>query len=442
MREYLLHVFRAVVAAGGVIVLCACAPAQTTSGRLSKEIDSYLLQLTQQQLFSGAVLVAKEGEIVLERGYGFADCEKRIRNTPATQFRLASTSKLMTRVAVLLEEERGALDVKQRLSAFLPEYPDGDKITLANLINHTSGIPDLFGEPRYSSASAFMEPITVNELVGLFSERSLAFEPGTRVLYSSPGYVLLAHVTEKTSGVPFGEYLKAHVFTPLGMTGAGHLGCHDPDQPATGYELQNGDLASTGEMDPTYFMGSGGVFAGVRDLYRFFQALYEEGFLSERSMREFGAGRHSGRIWGFRSGFEVMPSRGVVVIVLSNFLHAPIEEIMPEIMSILLEDDVSRLPVEEQAVCVGRYWAPDFDRIEREIRVMPGVDGLGLSILDSSGDVLEMTLHPWVKDRYFTKRDGRFTGITVAFERDSTSRVVGVTLDVYGLRIHAERQDD
>ena len=287
-----------------------------------------------------------------------------------------------------------------------------------------------------------MEPITVKELVGLFRERSLAFEPGTRVLYSSSGYVLLAHVTETTSGIPFGEYLNAHVFMPLGMTGAGHLGCHDPDQPATGYELQNGNLTRTGEMDPTYFMGSGGVFASVRDLYRFSQALYEENFLSERSMREFGAGRHFGRIWGFRSGFEVMPSRGVVVIILSNFFHAPVEEIVPEIISILLEGDVGNRPIEEPAVYVGRYRAPDFDRIEREIQVMLGADGLSLSVVDSSGDELNMTLHPWIKDCYYTKRDGRFAGIMVVFDRDSTSRVVGVMLDVYGLKIHAERQDN
>jgi len=442
MRDCLLHSFQAVVAVGCVLVLCACELERRIPDRLREEIDSLLLQQTERGLFSGAVLVAKEGEILLERGYGYADRIRRIPNTPTTQFRLASTSKLMTRVAVLLEQERGALDMGQRLSAFIPEYPEGDQIKLANLINHTSGIPDLYGEPRYSRASAFMEPIPLEELINLFGERSIAFEPGTRMQYSSPGYVLLAHVVEKSSGVSFEEYLMEHVLKPLGMTSAGHLGFHEPDQPAVGYELLNGDLASTGEMDPTYFRGSGGVFANVRDLYRFYQALYEEDFLSERSMQMYGVGRHFGSIWGFRSGFEPMPSRGIVVIVLSNFFHTPIEDIVAEIMNILLEDDISRQPVEEPAAYVGRYKAPDFDRIEREVRVVLQTEGLGLSIVDSSGDVLEMTLHPWVKDRFLTKIDGRFAGVLVAFDRDVADRVPGVTLDLYGWRIHAQRQDD
>jgi CubicO group peptidase (beta-lactamase class C family) len=430
------------LAVGSALVVGACNPDATTSERLSDEIDRFLLQEAERGRFSGAVLIAKEGEVLLERGYGFADREERIPNTPATQFRLGSTSKLLTRVAVLLEEERDALDTDQPLSAFFPEYPEGDRITLANLINHTSGIPDLYAEPRYSQASAFMEPITVTELIGLFQELPLAFEPGTQVLYSSPGYVLLSQVVGETSGIPFEEYLEERVFKPLGMEGSGHLGFHAPDQPATGYELQGGDLASTGEMDATYFVGSGGVFSSIRDLYRLYQALYEEDFLSERSMQEFTVGRHLGRIWGFRSCFEPMPSRGIVVIVLSNFFHTPVEAIVPEIMTILLRGDVSTQPVEGMAAYVGRYQAPDFDRIGREIRVVSEVDGLGLSIVDTSGHVLEFALRPWVKDRFFCLADGRFTGLMAAFDRDAAGRIPEVTLDVYGWRIRAARLID
>jgi len=427
---------------GATLLLGACTPAEKSPIRLTDKIDEFLLQQTERGLFSGSVLVAKEGEILLEKGYGFADREKRVPNTPTTQFRLGSVSKLMTRVAVLLEEEKGALDVRQNVSAFISEYPEGDKITLANLINHTSGIPDLYGEPRYAEASAFMKPISKAALIGLFGELSLEFEPGTRVLYSSAGYVLLSQVVEKTAGIPFEEYLEERVFTPLGMAGSGHMGFHAPDQAAVGYELQGGNLAITGEMDPTYFLGSGGVFASVRDLYQFYQGLYEEDFLSERSMQEFTVGRHVGRIWGFRACFEPMPSRGIVVIVLSNFFHAPIEEIMPEIMTILLEGDVIGRPVEELGEYVGRYKAPDFDRIGREIRVVSEADGLGLYLVDTSGQVLEVALRPWVKDRFFGTLDGQFTGLMVAFDRDGPYRVPGLTLDAYGCTIHAKRFDD
>jgi CubicO group peptidase (beta-lactamase class C family) len=247
---------------------------------------------------------------------------------------------------------------------------------------------------------------------------------------------------DKSSGNPFEDYLMEELFKPLGMESTGHLGFHESDQPAVGYEFLNGNLASTGEMDPTYFRGSGGVFANVRDLYRFYQALYEEDFLSDRSMQMYGVGRHFGSIWGFRSGFEPMPSRGIVVIVLSNFFHTPIEDIMAEIMNILLEGDIIRQPVKEPAAYVGSFQAPDFDRIEREVRVELQTKGLRLRILDSSGDVLEMTLHPWVKDRFLTRIDSRLAGVLVTFDRDPADRVTGVTLDLYGWRIHAQRKED
>jgi len=153
-------------------------------------------------------------------------------------------------------------------------------------------------------------------------------------------------------------------------------------------------------------------------------------------------GRHVGRIWGFRAGFEPMPSRGIVVIVLSNFFHAPIEAIMPEIMTILLEGDVIGRPAEELGEYVGRYQAPDFDRIGREIRVVSEADGLGLYLVDTSGQVLEVALRPWVKDRFFCMLDGQFTGLMVAFDRDGPYRFPGLTLDAYGCTIHAKRFDD
>ena len=137
-----------------------------------------------------------------------------------------------------------------------------------------------------------------------------------------------------------------------------------------------------------------------------------------------------------------MPSRGLAVIILSNFFHTPIDEILPEIMTTLLEGDVNQQPVEEPATYVGRYQAPDFDRIGREILVVLEADGLCLSIVESSGDVFKVTLHPWVKERFFTKRDGRFAGLMVVFDRDAADRVAGVTLDAYGWRVYAERHED
>jgi CubicO group peptidase (beta-lactamase class C family) len=378
------------------------------------------------------VLVAKEGELLLQKGFGFADREWKEPNTPRTQFRLASTSKLLTRVALFLEAEKGALSVDDPLSKFLPDYPNGDRVSLSNLLNHTSGIPDFYNHPQYSDGIDFTTPITIVELMDRLKEFPLAFDPGTQIRYSNSGYVLLSQVVETTSGIPFSEYLKDRVFSPIGMEDSGHLGFDEPAHPATGYVLDSDTLVRAGEEDPTYYLGSGGVFASVGDLFSFYQALYEDGFLSEPSMRGFTPGRHFGSLWGFRSAFEPVPTRGTVVILLSNLWHAPVEEISSEIMTILFEGDVIEQRADALTEYAGRFRGPDFDRIGAEIRVFIEGDGLRLRLSQVPGETMEMSLLPESRDRFLTMRDGQFTGIIVDFERDDEGEVQGLVFDAYG----------
>jgi len=152
-------------------ILLLCTPGHAPTQDLGTEIDELLVQYLERGVFSGAVWVAKEGEVLLRKGYGFADRGRRVPNTPRTQFRLASTSKLLTRVAVFLEAERGAVSVEERLSTFFPGYPEGDSITLAHLINHTSGIPEIYSHPRFADGAAFTAAITMAELIQLIQFR-------------------------------------------------------------------------------------------------------------------------------------------------------------------------------------------------------------------------------------------------------------------------------
>jgi len=416
-------------------ILLLCTPGHAPTQDLGTEIDELLVQHLERGVFSGAVWVAKEGEVLLRKGYGFADRGRRVPNTPRTQFRLASTSKLLTRVAVFLEAERGAVSVEERLSTFFPGYPEGDSITLAHLINHTSGIPEIYSHPRFADGAAFTAAITMAELIQLIQELPLASNPGTEIRYSSPGYTLLSQVVERTSGSPFSEYLKDRVFTPIGMDDSGHLGFDEPSQPATGYVLESDTLVRAGEQNPTYFLGSGGVFASVRDLYRLYQALYEEGFLSDRSMQDFTPGRHFGSLWGYRSAFEPIPARGTVVILLSNLWHTPVEEISAEIMTILLEGDVVARRTEALTEYTGRFRGPDFDRIGMEIHVIMERDGLKLRLDYIPGETMELSLLPESRDRFLTKRDGQFTGIIVDFERAGNGTIEGLVFDANGWRV-------
>ena len=152
MRDCLLEKFLIMIAVGCVLVVHACSSAERTSDQLTEEIDNLLLQQTETGQFSGAVFIAKGGEVLLEKGYGFADRIQKIPNTPKTQFQLASVSKLITRVSVLLENERGALNTGQCLSDFFPEYPDGDRIKLSYLINCIIGNECTIEMPEVNSS--------------------------------------------------------------------------------------------------------------------------------------------------------------------------------------------------------------------------------------------------------------------------------------------------
>jgi CubicO group peptidase (beta-lactamase class C family) len=415
---------------------------EAPAGTLDVRIDRLLMTYEDRGVFTGAVLIAKNGNVLLEKGYGPADRDGNRPNTPDTPFQIASTSKLLTRVAVLLEADRGTLNVDDVLSEYIPDIPNGATISLAHLIHNTSGIRDLYNDEPFARASDFAGPITPDELLDLFRDLTPTFEPGTRLGYSSPGYVLLARVVERTSGVAFGSYLQENLFGPLGMRRSGHLGFDVPDDPATGYVREGRNLSPAPDVDPDFMLGAGGVVTSARDLYRLYIGLYEKGLLSERSMNVFGGGLHYGHNFGFRSGFVAMPFHGIAVIVLSNHDEAPMEDLVPEILTILLEGDVVDRDASTLEEYVGIYGAPSFDHIDSEMIIRLDDPGLEMRIDFSTGDMLEFSLRPEEGDRFLTVADGEFTGMIVTFDRDSAERIAGLTVNHSGWIIPAVRESD
>jgi CubicO group peptidase (beta-lactamase class C family) len=162
--------------------------------RMEQIIKSYV-----PKQFMGTVLVAEDGKILLDKGYGFANLEWEIPNTPTTKFRLASISKQFTAASILLLEERGKLKVEDPLKKYMPDPPAAwDKITIFNLLTHTSGIPNFTDFPDYRDTEA--AATTPEKLVARFRDKPLDFEPGTKWNYSNSGYVLLGYLIEKISG--------------------------------------------------------------------------------------------------------------------------------------------------------------------------------------------------------------------------------------------------
>jgi CubicO group peptidase (beta-lactamase class C family) len=345
-------------------ILASGGPDQGFAARM----DAYLQAAHKLNRFSGTVLVARGGQIVLRRGYGLADYENDVPNAPETKFRLGSVTKQFASMAILQLEEKGKLKVTDTVRSVFPDYPGGDRITIHNLLTHTSGIPNLTDFPDYLKTMALPSPAL--QTVERFKNLPLDFAPGEKFSYSNSGYILLGAIIEKVTGGSYEDYLRKNVFGPLGMDNSGY------DHPeiilkhrARGYEFSEDRQVNAAYIDMTTPHAAGALYSTVDDLYKWDRALYTEKLVSKASLAKlftpfkdnyaYGwmitslAGhrniRHSGGINGFTSDVSRFPDDDACVIVLNNFSTGFTQEISDALANLLFGQNVE-MPVEKKAV--------------------------------------------------------------------------------------------
>ena len=170
--------------------------------------------------FMGSVLVARDGAVVFEKSYGFANVEWRIPNTPDTKFRIGSLTKQFTAAAILLLEDRGKLKVEDTIAPLIPSAPESWKnITIHQLLNHTSGIPDFTSLPEHRVWQR--SPETPEQIGRHFRDLPLEFESGEKFKDSNSGYILLAFIIERVLGQSYEAFLRDSIFAPLAMKDSG-----------------------------------------------------------------------------------------------------------------------------------------------------------------------------------------------------------------------------
>jgi len=320
---------------------CAGAPAER-----ARQIDELITAYHQLDKFHGSALVAEKGEVILKKGYGLANREFGIPNTPDTKFRLGSITKQFTAVLVLQLVEQGKLKLDGTISDYLPEYPKatGQRVTIHQLLNHTSGIPSYTGFPDFF-AKRGRDPFAPLELTKLFWDKELEFEPGSRFAYNNSGYHLLGVLIEKVTGQPYEKVLQERILTPLGMkdTGYDH---HDTILPkrASGYRPVLDGCLNAAYLDMSIPFSAGALYSTVEDLYLWDQALYSDKLLTPRSkelMFQPGKGNygygwfidqaaipgsdqkvpriaHGGGINGFSTLLTRLPGERHLIVLLSN----------------------------------------------------------------------------------------------------------------------------
>jgi CubicO group peptidase (beta-lactamase class C family) len=276
-----------------VIILTGCdnrtTHFQESTSKSSKEITDKLVKVMQKYPeFSGTVLVAKGEEVLLNRGYGMADYDKKIVNEPQNVLEIGSITKQFTATAILMLQEKKLLNVQDTVSKYIPDYPNGDKIKIYNLLTQTSGIPEYLS--FVESVDSGKNTYTPIKLIEIFKDKPLNFEVGTSFQYSNSNYILLGYIIEIVSGMRYEDYLEENIFKPLEMNSSGFLSnLVEVKDKAIGYSILNIKLnkyEKASESEPTLPYSAGEIYSTVEDLYIWNNALFTEKLIKKDSLNE------------------------------------------------------------------------------------------------------------------------------------------------------------
>jgi CubicO group peptidase (beta-lactamase class C family) len=333
-----------------IVTLCSASAADQPA-----QIDDLLTRYSNFGLFNGAALVADHGQVIFKKGYGLANMEWNIPNTPDTKFRLGSITKQFTATLIMQLVEQNQIDLTAHISRYLPDYPKpaAVQITIHELLNHTSGIPGYTELPEFGAKSR--ESSKPADFVAFFSKRDLLFEPGTKYSYSNSAYFLLGVILEKITGVPYQRLLRERIFDPAGMHDTGY----DSTAPllakrAWGYDATLDGYRNTSYIDMSLPYSAGSLYSTAEDLYRWDRALYTDKILSSASkqkmftpgLSDYGYGwiirkgavttvEHDGGINGFNTliSRDLEPQR--LIVLLNNTGGAPVDAMAAGIRAIL-----------------------------------------------------------------------------------------------------------
>ncbi len=351
-----MHVFTAISIS---LLMCSTLP---LAAQNTEAIDRIMVPYEGSP--GASLLIINNGNVVLQRQYGYANLETNEKVAAATNFRLASVSKQFTATCILQLIDAGKLSLHTTLHEVFPDFPPyGHAVTVEHLLTHTSGIPDY---EDYVADTAFNPQIKDRGVLDILAQLGEGyFVPGTQFRYSNSAYALLALIVEKYGEMPYPAYLKRHIFDPLGMqnTVAHEAGKTTVANRAFGYAADGEIWKQHDQSSTSAVLGDGGIYSNVDDLYHWDQALhagtvlplslilqsvanhrladgsavnYGYGWHLKKDSKDRQAVYHTGSSMSFRNIFYRIPSIGLSVIVLTN-RNQPAEAEMVPLAEAILE---------------------------------------------------------------------------------------------------------
>ncbi len=329
--------------------------------KIEKLVDQYMNEFNTQYPFSGSILISHKGKVVLRKAYGKAYYEKNISNTPDTKYTLASVTKQFVAVGIMMLQEQNKLNVNDPISKYIPGYPNGNNITIHNLLTHTSGIGEYLNYSFIFTKEA-KRHYSVDEIIELFKNKPIQFKPGEKFAYCNSNYVLLGRIIQNISNKPCEDFLRDNIFKPLKMKNTGfYLDAANVTNKAEGYLRTEDGVIKCSDTDDFMDLSSaytpGGMYSTVDDLYLWNKALNSNKLLKKESLDKintpytkdlnYGYGvmvnnthdkkciYHSGGLPGVENHFFRYIDDDTCIIILSNLPSAGCLSIEDNLYSIL-----------------------------------------------------------------------------------------------------------
>ncbi|QWG35010.1 class A beta-lactamase-related serine hydrolase [Bacillus mycoides] len=241
---------------------------------ISQKLDQYLVG----KQFNGTVLVTDKEHVILNKGYGYADVQNKIENTPRTKYRIGSITKTVVATSILQLQEQGKLNIQDNVNKYIPSFPADKNITLYHLLTHTSGLPEN-GKGKVNVASRI-------NLINWIGSQKLDFPPGTGWKYTDYNYMVLAYIIENITKKPLGDYIKENIFTKAEMHESGMGNMVPGDKNFTkGYVKKDQELVPAQKLGMDWLYGSGEMYTTVGDMKKLDEAIINGKLLSEQSIQ-------------------------------------------------------------------------------------------------------------------------------------------------------------